>query len=1379
MPSNQNVINAAEYLCNQNIIEDFQDGSNPGLTNLPLDELAFYTSNALLGYGVGSVTDSYPSPIIDLQSNDPYTNAVKRLSYLEYSSDIPCLSRDYFYVGAADQIEFGRGVKTILKAFNITPNFNDSIGYNPADNSPSNFICEVLNSNKYYPWLKRAYNLGLFSEILQPCGNCVAGYCWVTIGGSNNVMMDKWELFIILANIKQTISTPSVSNSDYFVPNSFTSLTNSGNSSIKNGVFNSYNKNSFSIPGGGLPLEFSHSYYSQLTELPFMSQPYYDADYFFQRVFPIGKGWTHNYNIYIHSITETFTAPYSNDQKLVISWADGSNDIYNYSTQQYITNGVSDVITIDNFSPSNPFNANQLTITKKDGTQFVFIRDPGIITFFRLVKIRNRNGKVLYLNHNFSQSGNFIFSQLVSVTDSLSGRRLLFNYQAGTNFISSVEDDVWGNRTIYFNVNSTSGNLESFIDAKGQTTTYQYISEPNLLTSIVLPKGNTITNTYYNRKLQSTQAGSYGIQVNWGQNYLGGGSTNSTVSVTQNGNTLTTSYVHDNRGNPTSITTPTGTVTMQYADSNNPDDPTQIVDSNTGITTNIQYEPNKKANPIFVSKSSGGNTITEQFQYNNFSQVTQHTDPDGNITHTLYDANGNITDLIKPIGSTHFNYNANKLVESIVDPVGLTTNFHYNLYGNLDSLSIAGTNISASATYDNISRITGIRNPNGIRTGFTYDNNDNLLSKRYDSLGVNYLTQNVYDPNDNLTTINSPRGLPTILTYDSTDALRTETYWSFSKQWDYNQDGTIKTFRNKNNSLFSYSYLATGDPNAGKLQNDGYAGYEYYTSDKNLWKVSRGGKDIRYGYDAFSRVTDVTYTDLPGSQNDVQYVYYPNSNRLQKIDYPSLGGISLTLEYTYDANNRLKRVKNVSNGNIYVDYTYRNDDKLLTEVFGNGTRTFYYYDNASRLDSIVTKKQNGDVIATITCERDAVGNHTREYTNAPYIGPNNPPGFSLQDTAFNYQYDNMNRLASANSATYISNPNGAVLSNNLQVYSCTWDERDNMLSLTRNGTTKSFDYDGLENRRLNDSTRYIIDILHNENVLMETNLSGDPTSVYVHGLGLVCKIDPLTNHVYYYHYDFRGSTIAISDSTQEVIQNYVYSAYGKIKNSQGHYLPQNKNPFTYVGKHGVIDEGNSIYFMRARYYDGNIGRFISEDPKWDINLFPYADNNPVTKIDPNGEVAFLVPLLGAAGSSIATGYLYAKASGQEYTWKHAALDGALGIATAGASMYLKAGRAGAGALKTINARNYRQNLRIYTGSSGSGMDAHHVFPQAKRFQTQWTRVGLNIHHPKNLTWWSRSAHRSLSNSYNKKWDKFFKINPKATLEEIQDFGKNVMNDFGF
>ena len=49
--------------------------------------------------------------------------------------------------------------------------------------------------------------------------------------------------------------------------------------------------------------------------------------------------------------------------------------------------------------------------------------------------------------------------------------------------------------------------------------------------------------------------------------------------------------------------------------------------------------------------------------------------------------------------------------------------------------------------------------------------------------------------------------------------------------------------------------------------------------------------------------------------------------------------------------------------------------------------------------------------------------------------------------------------------------------------------------------------------------------------------------------------------------------------------------------------------------------------------------------------------------------------------------------------------------------------------KSFTKSNYRHNLKILTNSAGKSMDAHHIFPQAKRFKGQLDRVGLNIHAP--------------------------------------------------
>jgi RHS repeat-associated protein len=81
-----------------------------------------------------------------------------------------------------------------------------------------------------------------------------------------------------------------------------------------------------------------------------------------------------------------------------------------------------------------------------------------------------------------------------------------------------------------------------------------------------------------------------------------------------------------------------------------------------------------------------------------------------------------------------------------------------------------------------------------------------------------------------------------------------------------------------------------------------------------------------------------------------------------------------------------------------------------------------------------------------------------------------------------------------------------------------------------------------------------------------------------------------------------------------ITHKYQYDDFGNLTQQQ----ETDVNPFRYVGKYGVMYENDHLVYMRARYYDPTIGRFMSEDPVWSTNLYPYADNNAIKGIDPMG-----------------------------------------------------------------------------------------------------------------------------------------------------------------
>ena len=121
--------------------------------------------------------------------------------------------------------------------------------------------------------------------------------------------------------------------------------------------------------------------------------------------------------------------------------------------------------------------------------------------------------------------------------------------------------------------------------------------------------------------------------------------------------------------------------------------------------------------------------------------------------------------------------------------------------------------------------------------------------------------------------------------------------------------------------------------------------------------------------------------------------------------------------------------------------------------------------------------------------------------------------------------------------------------------------------------------------------------------------------------------------VVYYHKDGLNSVTAVTDAEHNVLRRYAYDSFGNllsVKDGTGNALAtQPQDRFTYTGRE--YDSDVDLYFYRARYYDAKAGRFISEDPVWDVNLYPYVGNMPMDAVDPMGNryVAFCYTGTGA------------------------------------------------------------------------------------------------------------------------------------------------------
>lgn len=117
-----------------------------------------------------------------------------------------------------------------------------------------------------------------------------------------------------------------------------------------------------------------------------------------------------------------------------------------------------------------------------------------------------------------------------------------------------------------------------------------------------------------------------------------------------------------------------------------------------------------------------------------------------------------------------------------------------------------------------------------------------------------------------------------------------------------------------------------------------------------------------------------------------------------------------------------------------------------------------------------------------------------------------------------------------------------------------------------------------------------------------------------------------------------GNVVNLTDSTGAVTKTYKYDAFGVEKNIDN----SDTNAFRYCGEY--YDTETGTIYLRARYYDPEIGRFISrdsfagknEDPL-SLNLYTYCHNNPIAYSDPSGNFILTAIVVGAIAGAVIGG----------------------------------------------------------------------------------------------------------------------------------------------
>ena len=336
---------------------------------------------------------------------------------------------------------------------------------------------------------------------------------------------------------------------------------------------------------------------------------------------------------------------------------------------------------------------------------------------------------------------------------------------------------------------------------------------------------------------------------------------------------------------------------------------------------------------------------------------------------------------------------------------------------------------------------------------------------------------------------------------------------------------------------------------------------------------------------AASYTYDANSNELTAALNGTVYKssVYNSANLPTAVYYPNSGDDTNRIEYTYRVNG------NMHSHRDWLDYT---------------AARIYNYDGAGRL--IMDFSALEDENYTDRYTYDTRGNIlTRERTDRS-VSPN-------VITTTTYTYDRANKLLSStdgtNTTTYAYDGIGnmtSVTENGTVSKSYSYDNFERLISSTVDGTTTAYTYDG-DNLRQTKTTNGVTTqhILDGMNVVAD--IKGSDVTTFTRGNGLVFGKNNGVRTTYNNYSNGGTAQLVKPDGT---FTEYTYTAYGEIKYNS----TDNTNPFTYCGEYTDVETG--LVYLRNRYYDPELGRFLTQDPIKDgLNWYAYCNGDPVNRID--------------------------------------------------------------------------------------------------------------------------------------------------------------------
>jgi len=660
------------------------------------------------------------------------------------------------------------------------------------------------------------------------------------------------------------------------------------------------------------------------------------------------------------------------------------------------------------------------------------------------------------------------------------------------------------------------------------------------------------------------------------------GNSNRVLSTDANGNQ--TQFVYDGVNRLTARTDAPGTL--------------------VATTTTLKYD---RVGNLLEEKDGRvtGKTFDVRNTYDDLNRMETTEDGEGNVTTFGYDPEGNRTAVIEPKGPEYrtqykygelnellevrmpdgglyrYDYDATRNRTRQEDGEGNVVRFTYDKLNRMERMIQDPLNYVTLHEYDPNGNEIKLTDPKGQIIDFDYDELNRLKFKVYNltvaDLALFTRTHRIdydYDPNDNLirvdetksSGIDPPAVVSSFKTYDDLDRLETETdAWGRRLVYGYDPQGNRTLLIDPDQKRTVYEYDALNRVETLTLDDGQVVGYEYFPDGLKQRVINPNGTASTYLYDAADRMTDISHVGPTGTISSYEYFYDASSNRERQVEQNA--GRMETTEYTYDFVNRLKTVTYPDRS---VRYEYDQAGNRIQEVTtgAEASDETFHYDAINRLERITDNLGDEDVVYSY----DANGNTTSKTKGG---------------ITTTFHYDIRDQLGEVRQASNI---------------------------LGRYG----YDYNGRRILKIGDDGRrqYTYDQL---SVITEADQVNSTVSKYDYGMDQLVRLDNRNEGRSFFHLDFLGSTVSLTAADGVSRQSIFYDAWGDQRDRIG----ASANNFTFTGHEK--DEETNLLYAKARFYDADIGRFLSQDSFLGVadkaptlHRYLYGRSNPIMFFDPDG-----------------------------------------------------------------------------------------------------------------------------------------------------------------